>query len=354
MERVLKGRGATINPPGRFARHTGQAVDDGWYQEATPDSVATEVRAEAARTVISRNESPDIPFTQSINPYRGCEHGCVYCYARPSHAYVDLSPGIDFETRLYYKADAARLLRAELARPGYRCMPITLGANTDPYQPVEKQLRVTREILEELLRSRHPVTIITKGALILRDLELLQEFARLKLVHVTVSLTTLDPELKRTLEPRAASPQARLRVISALAAAGVPVGVLAAPMIPAVNDAELELLLEAAAAAGATRAGYVLLRLPHEVKDLFRAWLEQHLPLRAAHVMSLIRQARDGRDNDPRFGQRMRGTGPWAAMLRARFELARKRLGLSGERDPELDATLFLAPYGSGQLELSL
>ncbi len=354
MERVLKGRGATINPPGRFARQTGQAVDDGWYQEATPDSVATEVRAEAARTVISRNESPDIPFTQSINPYRGCEHGCVYCYARPSHAYVDLSPGIDFETRLFYKADAARLLRAELARPGYRCMPIMLGANTDPYQPVEKRLRVTREILEELLRSRHPVSLITKGALILRDLELLQEFARLKLVHVTVSLTTLDPELKRTLEPRAASPQARLRVISALAAAGVPVGVLAAPMIPAVNDAELESLLEAAAAAGATRAGYVLLRLPHEVKDLFRAWLEQHLPLRAAHVMSLIRQARDGRDNDPRFGQRMRGTGPWAAMLRARFELARKRLGLSGERDPELDATLFLAPRGSGQLELSL
>ncbi len=354
MERVLKGRGATINPPGRFARMLPQAVDDGWYQESTPDSVATEVRAEAARSVISSNDSPDIPFAQSINPYRGCEHGCVYCYARPSHAYVDLSPGIDFETRLFYKADAARLLRAELARPGYRCLPIMLGANTDPYQPVEKRLRVTREILEVLLQARHPVTVITKGALVLRDLDLLQEFASMKLLRVTVSLTTLDPELKRTLEPRAASPQARLRVIRALADAAVPVGVLTAPMIPAVNDAELEALLAAAAGAGATRAGYVLLRLPHEVKDLFRAWLEQHLPLRAAHVMSLIRQARDGRDNDPRFGQRMRGSGPWAAMLRARFELACRRLGLSGERDPDLDSTRFCPPRGSSQLELSL
>ena len=354
MERVLKGRGATINPPGRFARMLPQAVDDGWYQESTPDSVATEVRAEAARSVISSNDSPDIPFARSINPYRGCEHGCVYCYARPSHAYVDLSPGIDFETRLFYKADAARLLRAELARPGYRCMPIMLGANTDPYQPVEKRLRVTREILEVLLQARHPVTVITKGALVLRDLDLLQEFASMKLLRVTVSLTTLDPELKRTLEPRAASPQARLRVIRALADAGVPVGVLTAPIIPAVNDAELEALLAAAAGAGATRAGYVLLRLPHEVKDLFRAWLQQHLPLRAAHVMSLIRQARDGRDNDPRFGQRMRGNGPWAAMLRARFELARKRLGLSSERDPDLDSTRFCPPHGSSQLELSL
>ena len=354
MERVLKGRGATINPPGRFARMLPQAVDDGWYQESTPDSVATEVRAEAARSVISSNDSPDIPFAQSINPYRGCEHGCVYCYARPSHAYVDLSPGIDFETRLFYKADAARLLRAELARPGYRCLPIMLGANTDPYQPVEKRLRVTREILEVLLQARHPVTVITKGALVLRDLDLLQEFASMKLLRVTVSLTTLDPELKRTLEPRAASPQARLRVIRALADAAVPVGVLTAPMIPAVNDAELEALLAAAAGAGATRAGYVLLRLPHEVKDLFRAWLEQHLPLRAAHVMSLIRQAHDGRDNDPRFGQRMRGSGPWAAMLRARFELACRRLGLSGERDPDLDSTRFCPPRGSSQLELSL
>ncbi len=354
MAGVLKGRGATINPAGRFASTRQQAVDDGWYQEATPDSIATEVRPEAARTLISHNDSPDIPFAQSINPYRGCEHGCVYCYARPSHAYVGLSPGIDFETRLFYKADAARLLRAELARPAYRPQPIMLGANTDPYQPVEKQLRVTRDILEVLWQARHPVTIITKGAMVLRDLDLLQDLARLNLVRVTVSLTTLDPELKRTLEPRAASPQARLRVIAALAQAGVPVGVLTAPMIPAVNDAELESLLEAAATAGATRAGYVLLRLPHEVKDLFRAWLQQHLPLRAAHVMSLVQQARGGRDNDPRFGHRMRGAGPWAAMLRARFELARTRLGLDGSREPDLDLSRFCRPQGSGQMDLLL
>ena len=352
MDGVLKGRGATLNPAGRFATTRSEAVDDGWYPDSVPDSIATEVRPEAARSIISRNDSPDIPFTQSINPYRGCEHGCVYCYARPSHAYVDLSPGIDFETRLFYKADAARLLRAELARPGYRCQTIMLGANTDPYQPVEKRLGVTREILEVMLQTRHPVAVITKGTLVLRDLELLQELAAMNLARVTVSLTTLDPELKRTLEPRAASPQARLRVISTLARAGVPVSVLAAPMIPAVNDAELEQLMAAAAEAGATRAGYVLLRLPHEVKDLFRAWLQQYLPLRAEHVMSLVQQARGGRDNDPRFGLRMRGTGPWAEMLRARFELARKRLGLNAERSPELDTDRFCPPRSGGQLEL--
>ena len=353
MDRVLKGRGATINPAGRFATSVTEEVDDGWQRAEMPDSIATEVRAEFARSIIARNDSPDIPFEQSINPYRGCEHGCVYCYARPSHAYVDLSPGIDFETRIFYKADAARLLRAELARPGYVCQPIMLGANTDPYQPVEKRLGVTRQILELLLEVRHPVTVITKGALVLRDLDLLSALADLNLVHVTVSLTTLDPELKRTLEPRTASPQARLRVIAALARARVPVGVLTAPMIPAVNDHELEALLEAAAAAGATRAGYVLLRLPHEVKELFRAWLEQHLPLRAAHVMSLVQQARGGRDNDARFGLRMRGTGPWADMLRARFERARARLGLNAERRPQLDTTSFRPPRLGGQLELA-
>src|SRR5258708_34287653 len=300
MERALKGRGASANPPGRYARLVDQAVDDGWYQAEVPDSIATEVRPEAARSVISRNDSPDIPFEQSINPYRGCEHGCVYCYARPSHAYVDLSPGIDFETRLFYKADAARLLRAELGRRGYRCQPIMLGANTDPYQPVEKRLRVTRSILEVLWQVRHPVMVITKGTLILRDLDLLQEMARQQLARVTVSLTTLDPELKRTLEPRAASPQGRLRVIGALAQAGGPVGVLTAPMIPAVNEAELEGLLEAAAQAGASRAVNVLLRLPHEVRQLFRDWLGRSLPLAARHVMSLLQQARGGRENDPR------------------------------------------------------
>jgi DNA repair photolyase len=354
MEGVFKGRGATLNPAGRFATRTGVAVDDGWYPATVPESIATEVRPEAARSIIARNDSPDIPFGQSINPYRGCEHGCIYCYARPSHAYVDLSPGIDFETRLFYKAGAARLLRAELARPGYHCRPIMLGANTDPYQPVEKRLRVTREILEVLLETRHPVMIITKGTLVLRDLDLLVPLAAARLVRVTVSLTTLDPELKRTLEPRAASPQARLRVISTLSAAGVPVGMLAAPMIPAVNDAELEQILKAAAAAGAAEAGYVLLRLPYEVKDLFRAWLDEHLPLRAAHVMSLVQQARGGRDNDPRFGHRMRGAGPWAELLAARFALAARRLGLSAERAPALDTTAFAPPGGSGQLDLLL
>ena len=354
MERLLKGRGATINPAGRFASVESQSVDDGWFHEDTPDSVATEVRPESSRSVISRNESPDIPFSQSINPYRGCEHGCIYCYARPSHAYVDLSPGLDFETRLFYKADAARLLRDEISRASYKPQAIMLGANTDPYQPIEKKLHVTRDVLEVLLQARHPLTIVTKGSLVLRDLDLLTEFARRNLVRVTVSLTTLDPELKRTLEPRTASPQARLRVISALAAARVPVGVLTAPMIPAVNDSELEAMLEAAAAAGAQYAGYVLLRLPHEVKDLFRAWLEQHLPLRAAHVMSLVQQARGGRDNDPRFGHRMRGDGPWAAMLRARFELARKRLKLAGGRLPDLDPSQFCRPSVGGQMELRL
>ncbi len=255
---------------------------------------------------------------------------------------------------MFYKADAARLLRDEISRPSYKPQPIMLGANTDPYQPIEKKLHVTRDVLEVLLQARHPLTIVTKGSLVLRDLDLLTEFARRKLVRVTVSLTTLDPELKRTLEPRTASPQARLRVISALAVARVPVGVLTAPMIPAVNDSELEALLEAAASAGAQYAGYVLLRLPHEVKDLFRAWLEQHLPLRAAHVMSLVQQARGGRDNDPRFGHRMRGDGPWAAMLRARFELARKRLKLEGGRLPDLDLSQFCRPSVGGQMELRL
>lgn len=354
MGQLYKGRGALSNPPARFVGHAAQIQDDGWYQQEVPDSIATEVRPEAARTVISRNDSPDIPFEQSINPYRGCEHGCVYCYARPSHAYVDLSPGLDFETRLFYKADAARLLRAELERPGYRCSAIMLGANTDPYQPVERELRVTRSILEVLLEARHPVMILTKGTLVLRDLDLLREFAALGLARVSVSFTTLDVELKRRLEPRAASPQARLRVIAALAAAGIPVGVMTAPMIPAINDAELESLLEAAARAGATRAGYVSLRLPNEVRGLFRDWLAEHYPQRAAHVMSLVQQSRGGADNDPRFGSRMRGSGPWAVLLRSRFELACRRLNLNRERATELNTGLFRRPAGGGQIEFSL
>jgi len=354
MVQVLKGRGALDNPEGRFARRTVEAVADGWYLEPPPESIATELRADTARTVITRNDSPDIPFEQSINPYRGCEHGCIYCYARPAHAYLDLSPGIDFETKIFYKLDAARLLRLELSQRGYHCRPLMLGANTDPYQPAERQLQVTRSILEVLLATRHPVSIITKGTLVLRDLDLLRELAALNLTRVYVSLTTLEPELKRQLEPRTAAPQARLRVIHELAAAGVPVGVMTAPIIPAINDAELEDLLAAAAAAGASRANYVLLRLPYEVADLFRAWLAQHYPERAAHVMSLVNQARAGRDNDPRFGSRMRGTGAWADLLRARFALACRRLHLSAERSSALATDQFLKPRGGGQLEFAL
>jgi DNA repair photolyase len=276
------------------------------------------------------------------------------CYARPSHAYMDLSPGIDFETKIFYKADAGRLLAQELAAPGYKVKPITIGANTDPYQPLERKLKVTRSLLEVLERTRHPLSLITKGALILRDLDLLRSLARDQLVNVFVSITSLDAELKRTLEPRTASPQARLRVVRELAAAGVPTGVLVAPVIPAVNDCEIEDIVAAVAAAGAMKAGYVLLRLPHELKDLFRQWLDEHLPDRAEHVMSLIRSARDGRANDPRFGSRMVGSGPWAQLLRDRFALACKRHGLAMSRMRELSSEHFRPPSRGGQISLPL
>ncbi|HXL97580.1 MAG TPA: PA0069 family radical SAM protein [Steroidobacteraceae bacterium] len=351
---IYKGRGALGNPQPRFLKAAIEAVDDGWYREEVPDSIATQVRPEAARSIITRNDSPDIPFEQSINPYRGCEHGCPYCYARPSHAYMDLSPGIDFETKIFYKADAARLLEVELGARGYVPKPITIGANTDPYQPVERELRVTRSLLEVLERTRHPLSLITKGTLILRDLDLLRSLAREQLVQVFVSITSLDAALKRTLEPRAASPQARLRVVRELAAAGVPTGVLVAPIIPAVNDCELEDIVAAVAAHGAMRAGYVLLRLPHELKALFRAWLDEHLPDRAEHVMALIRAAREGRENDPRFGSRMIGSGAWAQLLRDRFTLACKRHGLSMGRMRDLSSEHFRAPARGGQISLPL
>jgi DNA repair photolyase len=586
MEGRFKGRGALTNPTARFLKGSSEAVDDGWYRDEAPDTIATEVRPEPARSVISRNDSPDIAVEQSINPYRGCEHGCVYCmrgdtpilmadgtnrpladlragdqiygtvkkgwyrryektqvlahwsvikpayrvllqdgtelvaggdhrfltdrgwkfvtgagrgpecrahlttrhklmgvgqqassvvqeadyrsgylcgsirgdgllashshdrpgrgishqhqfrlalsdsrapsrtwhagslagifdaegttdpaitrkselagqavkssarlkivsivpipgamrlydittgtgdfiangvvshncYARPSHAYMDLSPGLDFETRLFYKADAARLLREELARPGYACRPITLGANTDPYQPVEKELGVTRSLLAVMEQTRHPVSIVTKGTLILRDLDLLRSLAADRLVQVFVSVTSLDAELKRTLEPRAASPQARLRVIAALRAAQIPTGVFVAPIIPAVNDMEVERILAAVAAAGAQHASYVLLRLPYEIKHLFRQWLAEHLPQRADHVMSLIRWTRGGRDNDPRFGVRMRGVGTWAQLLRDRFQLACRQRGLD-QRVAELSTQHFRPPRLDGQLTLEL
>ncbi len=362
MTTAIKGRGALSRPPGRFERTVSEAVDDGWHADAASGDdddalprLVTTLSPERAKSIITRNDSPDIPFDQSINPYRGCEHGCIYCYARPSHAYVDLSPGLDFETRLFYKADAARLLRAELAKPGYVCKPIMLGANTDPYQPVEREQRVTREILEVLVECRHPVAIITKGALLERDLDLLADLARDRLVCVTLSLPTLDVDLKRILEPRAASVAARLRLMRQLSAAGVPVGVLLAPIVPAITDHEIERVLEACAAAGAVRANYVMLRLPHEVKDLFREWLAAHFPQRAAHVMSLVQDLRAGRDNDPCFGQRMSGRGALAALTRRRFDVACRRLGLAQDRSLGLDRLQFRAPpVPSGTPQLSL
>ncbi|MEO8307799.1 MAG: PA0069 family radical SAM protein [Pseudomonadota bacterium] len=348
----FKGRGALSNPSNRFSSAHSEHVDDGWHQDELPESIATEIRVDASRSIIARNESPDIPYDQSINPYRGCEHGCVFCYARPSHAYLDLSPGVDFETRLLYKPDAAALLRQELARPGYKCRQIMLGSNTDPYQPIERQLGVTRSILEVLAQARHPVAITTRSTLILRDLDLLGSMAAQGLASVYISITTFDADLKRKLEPRSAASPARLHVIRELTASGVPVGVMAAPIIPAINDSELEAILERAAAAGATRAGYTLLRLPYEVKDLFREWLAQHMPDRAAHVMSLIQAARGGKDNDPQFGSRMRGSGAWAQLLRARFHLARRRLGLNPDRDLQLHTELFRPAALRPQLDL--
>ncbi len=341
----IKGRGAATNPAGRFETIGKTREDDGWQHE--PDAAprpATQVTLERARSIISRNDSPDIPFSQSINPYRGCEHGCVYCYARPSHAYLNLSPGIDFETRLFAKANAAELLRHELGKPGYACSPINLGANTDPYQPIERKHRLTRGVLEVLLEHRHPCTIVTKNALVERDLDLLVPMARAKLVHVFVSVTSLDNRLSATLEPRASAPHRRIEAVAALNAAGVPAGVLVAPIIPMLTDRWIEQILERAAAAGATCAGYTVLRLPHELKDLFREWLDLHAPQRADHVMSLIRQMRGGRDNDPRFGARMRGEGEFAELIRQRFRLACRKFGLDDTRDLALDATHFAPP----------
>lgn len=352
---ALKGRGSLSNPAGRFDRTGIEAVDDGWAQEEAPESVATSVQPDRAKGVLTTNDSPDVGFDQSINPYRGCEHGCIYCYARPSHAYMGLSAGLDFETKLFYKADAAKVLEEELSRPRYVCRPIMLGANTDPYQPIERRLGVTRSILTVLQKCRHPVSIITKGVLAVRDIDILADLARDHLTSVAMSLTTLDAEVKRTLEPRAASPQARLKVIRQLTQAGVPVTVMVAPVVPAITDHEMESILEAAAEAGATGAAYVLLRLPYEVKDLFREWLEQHYPQRAKHVMSLVRDARGGRDNDPNFGTRMKGTGPYAQLLRTRFQLACRRLGLNLSRGVTLDTTHFRQPgLRSNQLQLEL
>jgi DNA repair photolyase len=344
----IKGRGAPSNREGRFETTATEAVDDGWQPETESASrPATTVTEERARSIISRNDSPDIPFEQSINPYRGCEHGCIYCYARPSHSYLNLSPGLDFETKLFAKTNAAELLRRELARPGYRVSPINLGANTDPYQPIERRYRITREVIEVLAEHRHPLTIVTKNALIERDIDLLAALARDNLVYAFVSVTSLDNRLSAKLEPRASAPHRRIAALRALSAAGVPCGVLVAPIIPMLTDRWMEQILEHAGAAGARMAGYTVLRLPYELKDLVREWLEVHFPERAEHVLSLVRQMRGGRDNDPRFGKRMRGEGEFAELIRQRFTLATRRLGMARNRDIALDATRFRVPHAA-------
>jgi DNA repair photolyase len=344
-----RGRGATINPPSRFAAQHAEPWDDGWHQDPLPP-LRTQVASDASRSVISWNDSPDIPFDRSVNPYRGCEHGCVYCYARPGHAWLGLSPGLDFETRLLAKDAAAVLLRDELASPGYRCAPVALGAVTDAYQPIERARRITRAVLELLGELRHPVTIVTKSALIERDIDLLADLARDRLAHVHLSVTTLRTDLARRLEPRAASPQRRLETLARLAAAGVPVGVMVAPVIPVLTDPELEAILAAAREAGAVAAAYALLRLPLEVAELFRDWLGAHVPGQAAHVLARVQDTRVGRDNDPAFGRRMVGAGVYAGLVAQRFALAARRLGFGDL--PPLRIDLFRRPARGGQLSL--
>ncbi|MBM9400972.1 PA0069 family radical SAM protein [Gluconacetobacter azotocaptans] len=342
---IVHGRGATISPPDRHAAHAPSPFDDGWDTLGQdPAETRTELAFEAARTIITRNTSPDVGFDRSINAYRGCEHGCIYCYARPTHAWIGLSPGLDFETRLTCKPDAAKLLEQELRRPSYQPRPIALGTNTDPYQPVERTQGLTRAILDVLERFSHPVTIVTKSAGVLRDLDILTALAARNLVRVSLSVTTLDPELARRMEPRAATPARRLEAIRTLSAAGVPTTVMAAPMIPALNDSEMEAILAASAQAGARGAAYVLLRLPQEVAPLFEDWIVRHYPDRAARVLARIRETRNGALNDSTFGRRYRGQGVYADLLRQRFALACRRLGLNQGRDAPLDCTRFAPP----------
>jgi len=360
--KALKGehraRGALSHAPGRFESVARVPFDDGWTADDEPAApLETRVTEEQVRSLIQRNQSPDLPFALSVNPYRGCEHGCIYCYARPAHAYLELSPGLDFESRLFAKMNAAELLRAEIGRRGYTCSPISIGANTDCYQPSERRYGITRKLIAVLAECEHPLTIVTKSALIERDLDLLGPMGRANLAKVFVTVTTLDRVLARRLEPRAPAPQRRLDTIRALAAAGVPVGVMMAPVIPALNDKSIEEALEAAARAGATMAGYQMLRLPNELKGLFREWLATHVPQRAEHVMSLVQQLRGGRDNDPRFGTRMTGTGTFAELIGKRFELACRKYGLNGDDRGQaprraLDCSRFRRPDAGGQLAL--
>ncbi len=353
-----KGRGAISNPTGRFETATRQAVDDGWQrvtgdegEDETPP-VKTTVLVDSTRKIIAHNDSPDIAFDQSINPYRGCEHGCIYCFARPSHGYFGLSTGLDFETKIFAKPEAGHLLAAELRKPGYVPSPIAMGTNTDPYQPLEREWKITRGILETLVAYSHPFTIVTKSALVLRDLDLIAPMAKRDLARVFISITTLDRHLANKMEPRASTPTRRLAAIKGLSEAGVKTGVMAAPMIPALNDGEMEAILTAAREMGAVSAGYTLLRLPHEIKDLFSEWLNTHAPLKAKHVLSLIRSVRGGRLNDPNFGSRQRGEGPYAELLKKRFHLACSRLGFN-RHDWHPDTSQFRVPPQPGdQLRL--
>jgi len=343
VERLTKGRGATGNRSGRFESLTRESVDDGWDTiEQDRERLKTTLSVDRSRKVISYNDSPDLPFDRSINPYRGCEHGCIYCYARPTHAWLGLSPGLDFESRIFYKPDAASRLREELARPGYRCATIVLGASTDAYQPSERRLGVTREILELLASCRHPLRIITKSALVERDLDLLAPMAEASLVTVAVSITTFDTGIARAMEPRTSSPARRLQSIERLAAARIPVEVSVAPVIPVLTDGELEKILERARDAGAVDAWYTLIRLPGEVAELFKSWLRLRFPLKAEHILNRIRDSRGGKDYESGFGTRMRGRGTFADLLERRFQLAYRRLGFPGNEAP--DVGQFRAP----------
>jgi len=353
-----KGRGAVSNATGRYEAEQRHRVDDGWgtawaaEEWESRESLRTTLTKDTTKVIITRNASPDIGFDRSINPYRGCEHGCIYCFARPTHAYLGLSPGLDFETKLFFKPEAAKLLAEELRQPKYECRPIAMGTNTDPYQPVERRLKITRSILEVLAAHKHPVTIVTKSSLILRDLDILAPMAKDGLAKAAVSVTTLDATLARRMEPRATTPSRRIETIRGLAAAGVPTSVMVAPVIPVLTDPEMETILETAANAGAQSAGFVMLRLPLEIKDLFQEWLAVHAPMKAKHVMSLVRDTRGGKDYDSRWFTRQRGEGPYAELIDRRFRLACEKLGLNTAR-MTLDCSQFrLPPRAGDQLAL--
>jgi len=347
-----RGRGAGLSPSGRFEQERREAFDDGWQSLEELAPFTTDVQVEKPRTAITRNDSPDISFDRSINPYRGCEHGCIYCFARPTHSFMGLSAGLDFEAKLFAKPDVPKLLERELSRPDYKVRAIAIGTNTDPYQPIEREWRIMRQILEVLYKANHPVAIVTKSALITRDLDILSDMAAKGLAKVGISVTTLDRKLARTMEPRASTPTKRLEAIKALNDAGVPTAVMVAPIIPALNDHEIERILDAGHAAGAREASYVLLRLPLEVSPLFRDWLLRNYPDRYRHVMSLVRSMRGGKDYDADFGKRMKGSGPYAWQIGRRFDMTVKRLGM-GRRGLPLRDDLFVRPDGGG-IQLSL